>query len=96
MILIRCNSNKLFLAKYHNDDGVLAKSLESSNKLLLAKYHNDDGVLVMSLESSREISVRLCAVGTYLKLSLFFLSKTVSDCLKLSQSSKIVAMCLNL
>ena len=33
--------------------------------------------------------------GTYLKLSLF-LSKTVADCLKLSQSSKIVAMCLNL
>ena len=33
--------------------------------------------------------------GTYLKLSLF-LSKTVADCLKLSRSSKIVAMCLNL
>ena len=34
-------------------------------------------------------------IGTYLKLSQF-LSKTVADCLKLSQSSKIVAMCLNL
>ena len=33
--------------------------------------------------------------GTYLKLSLF-LSKTVADRLKLSQSSKIVAMCLSL
>ena len=33
-------------------------------------------------------------MGSYLKLYLF-LSKTVADCLKLSQSSKIVAMCLN-
>ena len=35
------------------------------------------------------------AARTCLKLSLF-LSKTVADCIKLSQSSKIVAMCLNL
>ena len=41
------------------------------------------------------LSVWVTCQGTYLKLSLF-LSNTVADCLKLSQSSKIVGMCLNL
>ena len=48
-----------------------------------------------SCKDLRLTALRSDRTGTYLKLSPF-LSKTVADCLKLSQSSKIVAMCLNL
>ena len=51
--------------------------------------------IAVDIDTPRNRTLSSLLEGTYLKLSQF-LSKTVADCLKLSQSSKIVAMCLNL